>query len=177
MFLTVRKKKSAAVIWAKIVIAWCAASCVIGIVHSYWQGRRMSVPAGLIRSDLQNQSPAVLSTATQKAKEPINWFLNTWMLLHTEHFSAPSVCSQQCLSCCGGHQICPLRCSPVETSLPVTAFTRSQFTGFDLWCRKRSKFKLRSDENAAWNHLVSFWLYIRAPKICKKKTRKKMLQR
>lgn len=113
------------------------------------QGRCMAVPAGFISSDLKIQTPRGIVNSNSKAKEPITRFLNTWMLLHAEHFFAPSVCSQRCLSCCRGHQTCPLRRSPVETSLPATDFIRPQFTGFNLRCQKLSKFKFRSDENAA----------------------------
>lgn len=131
MFLTVRttttkNNNPAAVIWAKNVIAWCAASCVR--CHSQLQseqlwrrGEACQISRVLQVRFTKPKSHGVVNS-NSKAKEPINRFLITWMLLHTEHFSVPSVCSQQCLSCCGGHEICPLRCLPVETSLPVTAF-------------------------------------------------------
>lgn len=171
MFLTVRgrKKKPAAVIWAKIVIAWCNRSL---LVHSYWPsssgtGENHVSSRGIHQVRFTNSMSRGIVNSNSKAKEPIARFPNTWMLLHTEHFFCP-LCSQRCLSCCWGPQICPLRCSPVKISFPATDFIRPQFTGFDLCCQKLSKFKFRSDEYAAWNHLASFWLYIRAPNICKK---------
>lgn len=174
MFLTVRGKKYHLQLWfGPKLYLHDAQPPVLGIVRSYWPsrhgtGEKHGSSSGTHQLRFANSNSRGIVNSDSKAKEPIARFPNTWMLLHAEHFFAPSVCSQRCLSCCWGYQACPLRCSPVKTSLPATDFIRPQFTGFNLCCQKLSKFQFRSDENAAWNHLVSFWLYIRAPDIWEK---------
>lgn len=81
MFLTVRgKKESAAVIRAKIVFAWCAASCVGYRSQPLTEPLRHRGDAWQFQRDSSAQiwkfkPPAVSSTATQKPKNqsPDSW--------------------------------------------------------------------------------------------------------
>lgn len=174
MFLTVKKKQnSAAVIWAKIVIAWCAATCVRYhsqlLTEQLWRrGETCQFQRGSSGQIYTMKAPRYCQQQlkSQRTNQPIPKHMD--VVAHRALFCP--LCLQPAVP------LLPRRASNLPTQMltcrdqaPSNGLHQPQFTGFNLCCHKLSKFKFHSVENAAWNHLVSFWLYMRAPKICKKK--------
>lgn len=140
-------------IWAKIVTAWCAASCVRYhsqlLTEQLWRrGEACQFQRGSSGQIYKINVPRYCQQQlkSQRTDQPIPEHMD--VVAHRALFCP--LCLQPAVPLLlRGHQTCPLRCSPVESSLPVTAFIHSQFTGFNLCCRKLSKFMFCPDENAA----------------------------
>lgn len=175
MFLTVRgKKESAAVFRAKIVFAWRAASCVryrsqlltepLWRRGEAWQFQR-GATAQICKFKLPRYRQQQLKS--QRTNHPIPEHMD--VVARRALFLPPLSAASGASPAAEGTRSAR---SDAHQSRPVSQQLTSppQFTGFNLCCQKLSKFKFRSDENAAWNHLVSFWLYMRAPDIWEKNT-------